>query len=192
MRAPFALALALLFAVPAAAQDMTGLPPAPPQPAADSADVASPEALVAAVYASLDREPGGQHDWGRFLSLYAPAATLLPNPEQTGGEPRAFSPQGYVDFIEGLYASVGFIGSANDQGFTERELHNVTHRFGDVAVVFSTYEKFRWDDDRSLGRGINSFQLIRRDGRWSVVAAAWDEEVGAGPIPAAYLPAAAE
>ena len=168
------LALGLLLAVTAAAQTA---------PAADSADVASPEAIVAAVYASLDRAPGGQHDWDRFLSLYLPEAVLLPNTEQTGGTPRTFTPSGYRDHILALYAGAGYIGSAADRGFQEREIHNVTHRFGDVATVFSTYDKFRWQDDQSLGRGINSFQLVHRDGRWWIVSGAWDEEVGAGPLP---------
>ncbi|MEM1270526.1 MAG: hypothetical protein AAGI08_10810, partial [Bacteroidota bacterium] len=65
----------------------------------------------------------------------------------------------------------------------EREVHNVTHRFGDIAMVFSTYEKFFWEDDRMLGRGINSLQLVNRDGRWWIVSGIWDEEIGAGPVP---------
>ncbi|MEL6614248.1 MAG: hypothetical protein AAFQ43_00845 [Bacteroidota bacterium] len=169
-----AACLAVCLALPAAAQDP------------DPADVASPEAIIAAVYASLDREPGGQHDWERFVSLYIPEATLLPSPEQTNGEERVFSPQGYADHIQALYASVNYIGSAADRGFTEQEVHNVTHRFGDIAMVFSTYEKFYWDDDQMLGRGINSFQLVFRDDRWWIVSGAWDEEIGAGAVPDEY------
>ena len=170
-----AATLALLLAAPAFAQSP------------DPSDVASPEAVIQAVYASLDREPGGQHDWDRFLSLYLPEAVLLPSPEQTGGQERTFSPVAYRDHILALYQGAAYIGSAADRGFQEREVHNVTHRFGDVATVFSTYEKFAWQDDRMLGRGVNSFQLVYRDGRWWIVSGAWDEEIGAGPVPDAYL-----
>ena len=157
-------------------------------PEADPADVASPEAIVAAVYASIERAPGETYDWSRFLSLYAPEAVLMPNPEQMGGEERTFSPQAYTERIDAIFESAGFIGSAQDRGFTEAEIHADIHRFGDIAHVFSTYEKFPWrDESQSYGRGINSFQLVYRSGRWWVVSGIWDEEVGAGPIPETYL-----
>jgi hypothetical protein len=40
-----------------------------------------------------------------------------------------------------------------------------------------------------LGRGINSIQMVRKDGRWWITSIIWDEETGAGPVPAKYLPA---
>lgn len=173
MRSTLALVLTLCLAAPAFAQ----------APSPDSADVASPEAIVQAVYASLDRPPGERHDWDRFISLYVPGATLMPNPEQTGGVERTFSPSEYADHIRALYDDIDHIGSAADRGFQEKEVHQVIHRFGDIAQVFSTYEKFFWQGDQMLGRGINSLQLVQRDGRWWVVSVIWDEEVGAGPVP---------
>ena len=165
--------LLLLLALPAAAQE------------ADPADVASPEAIVLATYASIARAPGEAIEWDRFRSLFLPEATLLPNLEQTRGTPQVLSPEGFVEWISGFNAQV--IGTERDRGFTEDEVHNVVHRFGDIAQVFSTYEKHFWGDDRMLGRGINSFQLVFREGRWWVVSIAWDEENGAGPVPAEYL-----
>ncbi|MEO0559108.1 MAG: hypothetical protein AAF170_13100 [Bacteroidota bacterium] len=176
MRTFLLLAVCLGLSIPVFAQD------AAPE------DVASPEAIVAAVYASIEREPGAQFDWDRFVSLYIPEASLLPNPEQMSGEERVFSPRGYADFIDGVYESANYIGSPNDQGFSETEVNKVVHRFGDVATVFSTYEKYYWGDDQMLGRGINSFQLVYRDGRWWIVSVAWDEETGAGPVPEPYMP----
>lgn len=176
MRTLFVIALSLGLSVPVFAQE------AAPE------DVASPEAIVAAVYASIERAPGDQFDWDRFVSLYIPEATLLPNPEQMNGEERVFSPRGYADFIDGIYESAGYIGSPNDQGFSETEVHQIVHRFGDVATVISTYEKYYWEGDQMLGRGINVFQLVFRDGRWWVVSGAWDEETGAGPVPDPYMP----
>lgn len=51
-----------------------------------------------------------------------------------------------------------------------------------------TYEKRFADSEQSLGRGVNSFQLVYGDGRWWIASVAWDEENGAGPLPARYLP----
>ncbi|MGB3541622.1 hypothetical protein [Rubrivirga sp.] len=178
MRTTLLLTVLLAASVTVQAQDM---------PTAAPADVESPETIVQAVYASLERAPGDQFDWDRFLSLYLPEAILMPNTEQLGGSERRFTPQKYVDYIQAIYDAADYIGSPADTGFEEKEIHNVTHRLGDVAQVFSTYDKFAWQGDESLGRGINSFQLAYRGGRWWIVSGIWDEETGAGPIPDQFL-----
>jgi hypothetical protein len=151
---------------------------------AAEADVASPEAIVLATYASIQRAPGENFQWDRFRSLFAPDALLIPNTEQRGGEFDVISPEGFISWID----SVTTIGGPTDKGFAEEEIHHVVERYGDVAQVFSTYQKHFWEDDEILGRGINSFQLVQNGGRWWIVSIIWDEETGAGPIPADYLP----
>ena len=159
---------------------------APSRAQADPADVASPEAIVEAAYDALAREPGAPFQWDRFRSLFLPQATLVPNTEQTGGTLQVHSPEGFIAWIDASYAEHAPIGSEKDKGFAEEAVHNEVHRYGDVAQVFSTYQKHFWGDDRILGRGINSFQLVHHDGRWWIASIAWDEENGAGPIPAEY------
>ena len=151
---------------------------------AAEADVASPEAIVQATYSSIQRAPGENFQWDRFRSLFAPDALLIPNTEQRGGEFDVISPEGFISWID----SVTTIGGPTDKGFAEEEIHHVVERYGDVAQVFSTYQKHFWEDDEILGRGINSFQLIQNGGRWWIVSIIWDEETGGGPIPAEYLP----
>lgn len=172
------LPLALLLLVPPALRA---------QPDRLHNDVHTPEAIVTAAYEALERQPGEPFDWARFRALFLPAATLLPNTEQTGGTPRVYSPEGFTDWIEASYAEHAPIGSAKDRGFTEEEVHHEIHRYGDIAQVFSTYQKRYADDETVLGRGINSFQLVHREGRWWIVSIAWDEENGAGPIPDSFL-----
>jgi hypothetical protein len=65
----------------------------------------------------------------------------------------------------------------------------VVEQYGDIAHVLSTHEKHIPGDPRIIGRGINSIQLVKKDGRWWISSIAWDEETGAGPVPAKYLPA---
>jgi hypothetical protein len=150
-------------------------------------DVASPEAIVAAAYESLERQPGDNIDWDRFRSLHLPAAVLIPNTEQTGGQFRVLSVDGFIDWVDGFNAQIP-IGSENDRGFIEGQIHAVRDDYGDVVHIMSTYEKWFPDSDESLGRGVNSFQIVYGDGRWWIASIAWDEENGAGPIPAKYLP----
>lgn len=147
-------------------------------------DVASPEAAILAAYASIARAPGEDYDWDRFRSLHLPGALLLPNTEQTGGEPRVLSVEDFIDWIDGVTT----VGGEDDQGFAEEQVHIVAQRYGDIAQAMSTYQKHFWGDDEILGRGINSFNLVFREGRWWIVSIVWDEENGAGPIPDDYLP----
>lgn len=154
--------------------------------AADPADVASPEAIVAAAYEAIGRRPGQHIDWTRFRTLFLPEARLIPNLEQTGGQFRVLSPEGFTEWVDGFNRQI--VGTPNDRGFYEEGVLNIVERYGDIAHVMSTYVKHYHGDDQVLGRGINSFQLVQRDGRWWIVGIVWDEENGAGPIPAPYLP----
>lgn len=151
-------------------------------------DVATPEALLAAVYDTFQRAPGENINWDRFRSLYAPGAVLIPNVEQTDGEWRIMSVEEFVEWIEGIFAEHSPIGSPEDHGLAEDEIHATMERYGDVVQVMSTYERHPYDSDVIDGRGINAMTLVQNDGRWWIVAVAWDEESGAGPIPARYMP----
>ena len=178
MRHALFLAALVFVALIVAAPSLRAQAP-PPQPA----DVASPEAIVAAAYEAIQRAPGATYDWDRFHSLFLPQATLVPNAEQRGGAFVVHTPASFAAYVDSLTV----VGGPRDRGFAEEEVHHVVHRYGDVAHVFSTYQKRFWGEERILGRGINSFQLVSLDGRWWIASIVWDEEVGAGPIPAAYL-----
>lgn len=158
------------------------------QSAARPEDVASPEAIVLAAYESINREAGEPFDWDRFRSLHLPDARLIPNTEQVDGEFRVLTVQGFIDWIDGYYAANAPIGGPDDTGFIEEQIHTAVDRYGDIAQIMSTYQKRIPGDDQVLGHGVNSFNLAYGDGRWWIVSIVWDEEVGAGPIPAAYLP----
>lgn len=149
-------------------------------------DVASPEAIVAAAYEAIARRPGENFNWQ--AGLYLPSARLIPNTEQTGGEFRVLSPEEFRQWVEAYYAEHAPIGGPDDKGFQEVQIHSVVERYGDIAHVMSTYQKHYWGSDEILGRGINSFQLVYKDGRWWIAGIIWDEENGAGPIPPEYLP----
>ena len=144
-------------------------------------DVSSIDAIIAALYDVISGPPGGR-DWDRLRSLYIPEARLIPTGTRPNGESglRVLDVDGYIASASALFA---------EKGFFEREIARRTERFGNVAHAFSTYEA-RWneDDPEPFTRGVNSIQLLERDGRWWVVTVFWDNESAEKPIPERYLP----
>jgi hypothetical protein len=157
---------------------------AAPAPVAKPADVASPDAILAAVYDVISGPPGPR-DWDRFNSLFATGARLIPvGPKKDGSGISAtvMSPQDYA-----TRAGAYFLKN----GFAEREASRKFERYGDIMQVFSTYES-RHDakDEKPFARGINSFQLYYDGTRWWVVTIMWQEETPGNPLPKEFLASA--
>ena len=156
--------------------------PATVAPAARAEDVATIDAIVTALYASISGPAGQARDWDRFRSLFAPGARLIPlaRPANAPPVPRVLTPDDYVT------RSGEFL---TRYGFTEHEIARRTDSFGGIAHVFSTYEgKFQAPDAPSTPpRGINSIQLAYDGTRWWVVTVFWDSERADNPIPEKYL-----
>ena len=153
---------------------------APERPAADPADVESPEALVAAVYDVISGPAGVARDWERFRSLFAPEGRLIPSGRRPDGS-AGYAVWTVEEYVEG--ASRAF----SDSGFFEREIHAEAERYGDMAHVWSTYESRRSRDNAEpFQRGINSFQLWFDGERWWVLQIFWHAEREGAPIPERY------
>lgn len=174
---------------PAAAQDKSApskqapaATPAPqPAPEAKPADVASPDAILAATYDVISGPPGDR-DWNRFYSLFIPDARLISTGKGKDGAMRirSVSPEEYAK-LAGAYFQ--------KNGFFERESSRKSERYGNITQIFSTYESRNTAaDERPFARGINSFQLYFDGKRWWVVTIFWLEESPDNPIPKEYLP----
>lgn len=170
------LAVAILLPAQAAAQE------APATPAARAADVASPDAIIAAVYDVISGPAGQARDWDRFRSLFMPGARLIP----TGARPDGGFGQSVLTAED--YVTRAGPGLERD-GFFEREIHRVEERFGPVLHAFSTYESRRTAaDPEPFARGVNSFQFFWDGTRWWVTTIYWFAETDEHPLPARYLP----
>jgi len=164
------------------AQDPTQKPPPSPPPVAAPADVASIEAIVAALYDVISGPAGQKRDWERMRSLFHPEAKLVPLVKAKEGGMRALHLK-----VEDYVTRSGPM--LERDGFFEQEIARRVDRFGDLAHVFSTYAaRHKLEDKEPFLRGINSLQLCQQGGRWWVLQIAWEQEADAGPIPAQYLP----
>jgi len=167
--------------------------PAPQAPAANPADVASIDSIIAALYDVISGPAGKKRDWDRFRSLFAPGARLIPTgprrpPGTTPDTPltgkeeygsRALTPEDYITRSSSLL---------EERGFFEREIARRTEQYGHIAHAFSTYEsRHKAEDAKPFQRGINSIQLMNDGKRWWVVSVFWEGETERTLLPGKYL-----
>ena len=159
---------------PAAAQ--TVVEPVASQVAIEAlpADVASVDAIMAAVYDAISG-PAGPRDWDRFRSLFHPEARLIPLRKKG---PTVMSVENYIGSASTFFAKSPFF---------ESELSRKTETYGGVVHAFSTYDSRKSPDEEPFARGINSFQLVYSDDRWWVMTILWQSETPDLPIPDSYL-----
>lgn len=174
-------------AAPAQARQ-TAAPPAAPLaavvaavPAANPADVASVDAIVAALYDVISGPAGKVRDWDRLRSLFLPQGRMM----AVGNRPDGSSPTAVMSVDD-------YIGRVTkpfaDAGFYESELARSTETFGPIVHVFSTYESRHAPADAApFQRGINSIQLAYDGRRWAIVNLLWRAESDKQPLPEKYL-----
>jgi hypothetical protein len=161
---------------PAASQESPAPQPAKP------ADVASADAILAAVYDIISGPVGQKRDWERFRTLYLPGARLIPTgakKEGGGFSARVLSPDDYVARVTPYFEK---------ESFYEKETARRMERFGNIVHIFSTYESRHDPKEAPFARGINSFQLFFDGARWWIVSTLWQAESPEFPIPKEFLP----
>jgi hypothetical protein len=146
---------ALLFAAAASAQP---------------ADLAGIDAAIRGVYDVISGPPGQKRDFDKMCSLFAPGATM-----------KAIGPKGLrggsVEDYIGRNSAI-----LEKEGFTERELGRRVEVWGGLATAWSAYDG-RTASGSFHERGINSFQLVKIDGKWLVASILWQEETPDNPLP---------
>ena len=141
---------------------------------ANPKDVSTINGIIKAFYKTISGGKGVPRQWSRDKTLYMPDARFVGMSMQ-GGKVRA-SVMNHSQYVNG----------SNDffvkEGFREREISRVEHKFGNIAHVFSAYE-FSTENGKANGRGINSIELFFDGSRWWISAVSWDEERAGNPMP---------
>lgn len=143
-------------------------------------DVSSPDAIIKAMYATISG-PAGPRNWYRERSLYLEGARLIPIGKRVhkDGELEIMSIEEWIEDAKEYL-------EAND--FYETEIMRKMHSYGNIVQAFSTYETRNDPEAPPIARGINSIQLLKKDGRWWIVTVMWDNESRQNPIPEEFLP----
>jgi hypothetical protein len=161
----------------------------PSWPAAKNpADVDTIDHLVAALYDVISGPAGKPRDWDRFRSLFLPdgrlsviraAAPATDGKPATNGDVVFLTPDVYVERDDPYFKKSGFF----EHGIAQR-----TEEFGNLAMVWTTYES-RHDatDAKPFARGINCLTLAHAQGRYWIVNITWDDEREGLSLPEKYL-----
>jgi hypothetical protein len=172
------ISLATLLAVaqgPATlAQTTTGAVQAP----GDNQSVQTAEGVVRALYSLVSVKPGGARtDWDRVRALfYKDAVILLRNTPQTT---TVFSVQGFIDD----FVAFDERARVQERGFSEKILRLKPMAFRDIAHVLVLYEASIPASPRPPQQGVDSFQLMKKDGRWWIISIANELPAPGSPIP---------
>lgn len=171
----FAIPEVPALAAQAPARKHVAVPTIAPRPE----DIATVDGMVKAYYDVISGPPGQPREWSRDRSLYITDLRFVATGVERG-QPyaRVMDHQAFVDGSDS-----GFV----HDGFFEHEIHRVSHAYGNIVQVFSTYEERRSPSGPIAGRGINALQLFWDGRRWWIASAIWFEEDPAHPIPKEYL-----
>jgi hypothetical protein len=123
----------------------------------------NPESLVQLLYEQVTFPPNTSPDWDLVKTMFIEEAVIV---LRTGKEKTSqFTVeewiQDFVDFIENA--------KIIETGFEEKILKIKTTAFGDVAQCWVLYKAEIPGRGRS-NQGVDSFHLIKREGRWWIVS----------------------
>lgn len=148
----------------------------------DPKEVATPEAILTAMYDVISGPAGQKRNWARMRALCKPDARLCAISKGQDGKDvyRSMSIDDYIKGSEPTMMKIGFI---------EEELGHEIQTFGNITQVFSAYKGTigPGTENERVIQGINSYQLVKEGGRYWVTSILWTPETEDNPIPKKYL-----
>jgi len=146
--------------------------------AQDAADpYSSPEALVEHLYDLVSFPAHELPDWEEVRATFIPEAVIILRTSREGST--TFSVDGFIDdwllFIKR--------DNVKERGFTETIVNMKTFEYGDIANVLVLYTSDFPDDAVPPRAGVDSFDLIRIDGRWLIASVLNEIPTADRPIP---------
>jgi len=147
---------------------------------ADTASYASIDKVLTDLYQSISFDTPEELDWELFRGLFAPEAKLIP---VQASNMTIWTVEDYIARFQKQ------VNTGQLKRFRETEIGRTVDRFGDMIQVFSAYKTEFSTDEQENGqsRGINSIQMINKQGRWWIINIIWENERASNRIPEKYL-----
>ncbi len=122
------------------------------------------EQVVTEIYNLVSFKAGETPDWEKVKSLFSDDAVIVLRTSLT--QHSFFSREGFIDDFK------NFIKQArvDTTGFTEKIVNIKTTVIGDIAHCFVVYDASIPTRKRPPQRGVDSFQLIKKDSNWRIVS----------------------
>ncbi|MFC1682816.1 hypothetical protein ACFL0G_01230 [Candidatus Zixiibacteriota bacterium] len=141
----------------------------------------TPEQPLLNLYQLISGPAKQDRPWDKIKDLFLPETRIrMELPEEDGSVRR-------LDWTVDDFAKEAAKHYSQD-GFWEKEIARRTERYGNIAHVFSTYESRAGDPESDpIARGINSVQMLCREGRWLIAGIIFHMEQAGFPIPEKYL-----
>jgi len=136
-----------------------------------------PATLVTGIYDAVSSAAGGTPDWD-FVRLHFSSEALIVL-RTSKEESRLLDLDSFIqDFVD-FYARI----DPAKNGFEETVVSVRVLEYGNIAHCYVVYEAAITGSERAPQRGLDSWHLMQRDGRWWVVSVVNDSEPAAGPVP---------
>jgi len=147
------------------------------QTSSEENPLSTAEGVVTELYELVTFEAGTTPDWEKVKSLFIDQAVIV---LRTSWEDTTiFSVQGFVDDF------VNFIERFNVEktGFMEKIERTKSMVFGDMAHILVLYEASIPGSKMPPQQGVDSFLLIKKSGRWWIVAVTNELPTPDNPVP---------
>ena len=137
-----------------------------------------PESLIRGLYAAVTFDPGTSPDWDYVKSFFIPEAVLA-----VRMTPTSMAVIGVEGFI-GWWLDDIREHKMDERGFEESVETLKLTEYGHIAHCFVVYKAgFKTPAGGPRQRGLDSFELMKRDGRWWIVAVTNDVVSPDNPLP---------
>lgn len=124
-----------------------------------------PESLVRGLYAAVTFDPGNVPDWDYVRQFFTPEAVIAVRMTRTSMA--ILNVEEFVKWFDGDVKKY----KMNERGFEESIEKMKLTMFGDMAHCFVVYKaRFKTPENLPGQLGLDSWSLMKKDGRWWIVA----------------------
>ena len=155
--------------------------PAVGQVSQDENIFSHPETVVTEIYKLVSFEAGTTPAWERVKSLFVDEAVIVLR--TSIDSMKIMDTQGFVDLFIRDIERYGL----GKTGFNEKILSLKPTVFGNIAHALVVYEVSVPNSSMPPQRGVDSFQLMMRNGHWYIVSIVNEVPMQGNPIPESFF-----
>ena len=122
----------------------------------------TPEQVISSVYKLVSSEAGKTPDWNLVRSVFLENAVVVLRVSRDSTA--VFSLQGFIDDFVRFYS----IPAVQKNGFTEKVVRMKPMVIGNIAHILVLYEAHVPGTARPPQQGVDSWELVKVDGKWKI------------------------